>query len=439
MLEALAHREGRRGKNPAGLVARDLPGEHLGDVDRCAVQAQALAEHLEPADHLFRRFRLAQLAELQQHRLGARQAGIEPLAAPANRIQHALQIAQLVLRRIQRLLHLGVVLDLGPGAAPLLGAESQAQVLRGLFEFFQLVENLRQVARLVVVLDGGVVHQLEDLPGAQGAAEEVARHLGQLVRLVDDEGIGGRQQLAEAGVLDRKIRAQQVMVHHHDVGLLRHAARLDQVTLAVSRAILAQAVVCGGGDQRPDPGIFRHRAELGDVAALGGVRPVAHRQQPAEHFLVVAARVVQRVFHAMHAQVVGAPLEQRDPRRAGHRLDHARQVAQKQLVLQVARAGGNQHLLARQQRRHQVGVGLAGAGAGLGDQVAALLEGAHHRLGHLRLLRAVGKAVQLPRQQAVGAQYLLDFGLHVGEEISRPGCPRPRPGRRRPHPTPARR
>ncbi len=56
-----------------------------------------------------------------------------------------------------------------------------------------------------------------------------------------------------------------------------------------------------------------------------------------------------------------------------------------QLVLQGARAGGDDDALARQQRGHQVGEGLAGAGAGLHHQPAVLLQGLRHMAGHLQL------------------------------------------------------
>jgi hypothetical protein len=68
------------------------------------------------------------------------------------------------------------------------------------------------------------------------------------------------------------------------------------------------------------------------------------------------------------ADVVGAALEQRDRHRHLQRGAHRRQVAVEELVLQGLGAGGDDHLAAREQRRHQVGEGLAGAGAGLGHQ-----------------------------------------------------------------------
>ena len=59
-----------------------------------------------------------------------------------------------------------------------------------------------------------------------------------------------------------------------------------------------------------------------------------------------------------------------------------------QLVLQRARAGGDDGLQARQQRRHEVGERLAGAGAGLGQQHLARVE----RIGDRRRQALLGVA-----------------------------------------------
>ena len=58
-------------------------------------------------------------------------------------------------------------------------------------------------------------------------AEELRRDLRQLVRLVDDDRIRARQQLAEALVLQHQVGHQQVVIDDHDVGRLRFAARPD--------------------------------------------------------------------------------------------------------------------------------------------------------------------------------------------------------------------
>src|SRR3546814_17897091 len=59
-------------------------------------------------------------------------------------------------------------------------------------------------------------------------------------------------------------------------------------------------------------------------------------------------------------------------------------IAVKQLVLQRARTGRHQRALAGHQRRHEVRIGLAGAGAGFDDQAAVVLvslcDGSSHAL-----------------------------------------------------------
>ena len=65
----------------------------------------------------------------------------------------------------------------------------------------------------------------------------------------------------------------------------------------------------------------------------------------------------------------------------------------KELLLQVARPGRDEHLVPAQDGRDQVGEGLAGPGAGLADQGRARL---HHPRDLLRH-RLLGGAVPEPR------------------------------------------
>src|SRR3989304_5686935 len=65
------------------------------------------------------------------------------------------------------------------------------------------------------------------------------------------------------------------------------------------------------------------------------------------------------------AHIVCAPLEQRHRHRRLQRIAHHRQVFLEQLVLQVLRAGRDDHLAAGEQRGNQIGESLAGAGARL--------------------------------------------------------------------------
>ena len=104
------------------------------------------------------------------------------------------------------------------------------------------------------------------------------------------------------------------------------------------------------------------------------------------------------------AQVVGAALEQRGLEADAQRIAHARQVAVVELVLQRAGAGGDDGLHARQDRRHQVGEGLAGAGAGLGQQRAAAVERIGDRGGQVLLGRTRRERGDVAREVATVLQ-----------------------------------
>ena len=97
------------------------------------------------------------------------------------------------------------------------------------------------------------------------------------------------------------------------------------------------------------------------------------------------------------ADVVGAALEQRERHRDTQRIAHERQVALEQLVLQRLGAGGDDHLAAVEQRGNEIGEGLAGAGAGFGDQLPTRRDGRAPRPRHRQLLRAEAEARQCAR------------------------------------------
>ena len=165
--------------------------------------------------------------------------------------------------------------------------------------------------------------------------------------LVDDEGIGARQDLTEPLVLEGEIRAQEVMVDHHQIGLLGLAPGLEQVALVPLRAVLPQAIVAGRRDQGPDRRIIRH-GQFGDVAVAGRHAPVADPVELGPQVevptRVAATLVLQGVCQALAAQVVGATLEQGDACGDTEDLAHQGEVAVKELVLEVARPGGDQDL-----------------------------------------------------------------------------------------------
>ena len=84
------------------------------------------------------------------------------------------------------------------------------------------------------------------------------------------------------------------------------------------------------------------------------------------------------------------------------RLEQGRDVALDELVLQGERRGGDHDPVAVQQRRDEVAQRLAGAGAGLDEQVALVLHRGGDRLGHRDLAGALLAAELLDR----GGQHL---------------------------------
>ncbi len=233
------------------------------------------------------------------------------------------------------------------------------------------------------------------------------------MRLVQDDGIRARQQIAEALILEREIRQQQMMIHHHDLRGLGLAAGLEHMAAGELRALLPQTVLARRGDHRPHRRLLRQVGELREVAGLGARGPPRCAR---EHPRRAATPKLERALgggqiQAVPAQIVRAPLEQRHLHRQPQRFGEQRQIAAEQLVLQRARAGGDDHAARRQQRRHEVGEGLTGAGPRLDDERLAACERKTHRLGHRGLLGPVGIAGQRPCERPGGTEHI--FVIHL--------------------------
>ena len=107
----------------------------------------------------------------------------------------------------------------------------------------------------------------------------------------------------------------------------------------------------------------------------------------------IADAVLERL-EAMQAEVVPAALHVGGGERDAERVAQHRQILEEDLFLEVLGAGRDEDALAAQDRRHEVGEGLARAGAGLGQQHAAVGEDVGDRGGHLELAGARLEAVE---------------------------------------------
>ena len=112
---------------------------------------------------------------------------------------------------------------------------------------------------------------------AQRRAEELHAGFDQLVRLVEDRGVDGRQQFGDAAVAQRHVGEEQVVVDDHQVGRHRFAPRLHHVAGAVLGALAAQAVLACRGHQRDHRRAVVQPFDLGQVAAACATAPSARR------------------------------------------------------------------------------------------------------------------------------------------------------------------
>ena len=76
----------------------------------------------------------------------------------------------------------------------------------------------------------------------------------------------------------------------------------------------------------------------------------------------------------MKAQIVRASLHQCGAERLAERVAQQRDVFEEDLLLEILRAGGHENALAAENRGHEIGEGLAGAGPGFGDQRPATFD-----------------------------------------------------------------
>ncbi len=195
------------------------------------------------------------------------------------------------------------------------------------------------------------------------------------------------------------VDGQQRVVGDDEVGALGLLAReLDEALLAEGALAGAQAVTVADADLAPlAVGVARRGVALARPALLGlllGPGPqlehlLAHRA--LGHLHERALVVGHPLADAVEAGVVGAALEHGvggvDAGLVLDRLDQAGQVALHELVLQGQGGGGDDHPAVVDQGRHEVAQRLAGAGAGLDEQVLLRLQRARDGLGHLHLTR----------------------------------------------------
>ncbi|EDT08605.1 hypothetical protein BgramDRAFT_4758 [Paraburkholderia graminis C4D1M] len=298
----------------------------------------------------------------------AAQTGADRLRALGLSGERGLECIELRFERFERGEQRVIVGQLTDRQAHRIFLERKPHVARGTLQRRTELDPVDGIAGMTQALGHRIAREFEKLRGGKRLAEKQRGRFGKLMRLVEDNRIGRGQQFGHAGIAQHDVGEKEVVIHHHDVGLLRLAARLHHEAVLVMRTLLAETVVARRRDHRPHRRRFRHAGELGFVAGSRDLREADDVLQIRGFLARRQAAVIGRALQIVVTQVIRAALEH--GHRHGHRqcVAHGRNVALKELVLQVLGARGDDHLAAPQHGRHQIRIGLARARAGLDDQ-----------------------------------------------------------------------
>ena len=280
-------------------------------------------------------------------------------------------------------------------------------------EFGDQRVQIRCVRRIRSRRRAGVARKLGELTARDLHSEEPGRDIGDLVRFIDDQGIGEREQIPESGLLERHVREQEMVVDHHDIRFGRPAPCLDDVASIVHRTLRSQAVVRGGGDRAPNRVMLGKVGHFGEVTIPGSGHPSRQARHPRRQLPRDQTSGGQHLLVAPAAEVVRSTLEQGNPRGASQGLAGKRQIAFEQPVLQMAGTGRNHDPTSAGNGGHKVCESLAGARSGFTDEGAPPRDGPFHRPGHGLLVGAGGIAGEQSRQGSVDGKHVLACGLDV--------------------------
>ena len=253
-----------------------------------------------------------------------------------------------------------------------------------------------------------VAHQVLDAVVADRQAEVLRRHVLELVRLVDHRVAAVGDHLAEGVLPHRRVGAEQVVVDDDDVGLggaLAHP-RDEAVVVAAgtrcrgsSRLVAATSLQNGrssgrsSSSARSPVSVSRRQSSIDRQDRSSSIEP-----RTRQVTLAVGAGAVAERLEAVQAQVVAAPLHAGRRERDVERLAQDRDVLEVDLFLEVLGAGRDQHPLAAEDGGHEVGERLAGAGARLGQQDAAVVEARPPRPPPSRAGRGAARSRAAPRR-----------------------------------------
>src|SRR5271156_5611457 len=231
------------------------------------------------------------------------------------------------------------------------------------------------------------------------------------MRLVedDDAGFGEYARVGRGAGLqfDGEIGEEEVVVDDDDVALGGAAAHFGNEAALVVGAALAEAGLAARVKLGPELAGLGQIVELDAVAGLGGPLPLGDLMVLRDLFEPVEDGLIAQGVELVAAEIVGAALHIADPERTEKGFEEG-DVLEKELLLEIFRAGRDDDTASRAQRRQQIGEGLAGAGSGLDDQVTIFVESALDGLRHFELSAAELVGQLRAREHAAGSEEVIE-------------------------------
>ena len=182
--------------------------------------------------------------------------------------------------------------------------------------------------------------------------------------------------------------------------------------VGVARALAAEALLARRRELGPERQVVRQVFDLGAIAGLRRRQPTRRSGASAPIVLRQRRERLDQPFEAMQAEVVRAALHVGGADRVPERARQRRHVLVEDLILQRARARGDEHAPAGEHGRDEVGERLADAGAGLGDERAAVVEQSGDLSGEPPLAGPRLEALERARERTLGRER----GVHDGDQ-----------------------
>ena len=224
--------------------------------------------------------------------------------------------------------------------------------------------------------------QVVDPKGRNREGEIVEGDLLYVMRLVQHDRLPPGDHARHPPLANHQVDKKEVVIDHHDIGGLRPSPGAAHETVVETGAFRPEAPLRGRGYLPPEGELRGKIGKLRPIAGLRRPRPPLDLARERCPFSKHKAVLTPEPLVPAQAEVVAAPLEYHRLDGPVHRPFDDGDVLLDDLFLEVDGPRGDDGLLAREERGHQVGKGLTRPRARLHHEGPPLGKRPPHGPGH---------------------------------------------------------